>query len=65
MVVNGRMGNNFGMGCGSGGTAVNGMFSDWNGGEPNNCCGDINVTNGLPRNCHFGYRSMTGLARQR
>ena len=24
---------------GSGGTAVNGMFSDWNGGEPNNCCG--------------------------
>ena len=24
---------------GSGGSAVNGMFSDWNGGEPNNCCG--------------------------
>ena len=24
---------------GSGGTAVNDMFSDWNGGEPNNCCG--------------------------
>ena len=24
---------------GSGGTAVGGMFSDWNGGEPNNCCG--------------------------